>query len=87
MLKEANHLDTVKRMRVSEADLTPLLPNYEASSSRTPVLYFTLISFPAERAREAQRSIFTVEPSPGVSASHHKFEDRIAAYSVIDAYR
>jgi hypothetical protein len=29
MLKEADHLDKVKRQRVSEKDLAPLLPHYE----------------------------------------------------------
>lgn len=29
MLKSAEHMDAVKRMRVSDKDLGPLLPTYE----------------------------------------------------------
>lgn len=32
MLKSADHMDAVKRMRVSEKDLTPLIPTYEVRS-------------------------------------------------------
>ena len=29
MLKEANHLNAVKRLRIAETDLAPLTPSYE----------------------------------------------------------
>lgn len=31
MLKEAGHLESVKRVRVSEKDLAPFLPHYEVN--------------------------------------------------------
>ncbi|KAI0783558.1 DEAD-domain-containing protein [Abortiporus biennis] len=39
MMKAADHLQSVKRMRVSESDLSPLLPFYEASLKRLGELY------------------------------------------------
>ena len=38
MLKEANHLNAVKRLRVAEADLAPLTPSYEVRGRAHEIL-------------------------------------------------
>ncbi|KAL7279029.1 hypothetical protein ACG7TL_006862 [Trametes sanguinea] len=39
MLKEADHLDKVKRLRVSDSDVAPLKPAYEAALARLKEVY------------------------------------------------
>lgn len=46
MLRDANHLDNVKRQRVSEKDLLPFLPHYDVSEVFLVFLQDVSLTFP-----------------------------------------
>jgi ATP-dependent RNA helicase DDX51/DBP6 len=58
MLKTVDHLDHVKRVKVSEMDLAPLQPSYEVSAS-IPVLFPVNLTFASKIALDSLKDSYT----------------------------